>query len=122
MMFQEILNTKFFIAGIALVLIMPLAVTESYAEQKYQGAVWQLVYVKSNICHPTDNEVAKMYAELTSSYFELYELENKAIDPYCITESEYENFKNNEDVTLLILMFDAEMGNKFLQPNDLDGV
>lgn len=122
MMFPELLKSKLILVMVALILIMPLAITESYAEQKYEGVVWQLVYIKSNMCHPTDNVVAKMYADLTSSYFELYELQNKGIDSYCITDSEYENFKNSEDVNLLILMFDEETGNKFLQANDLDGV
>ena len=106
---------------IALLLIAPLAITQTYAQENYD-VVWQLVYIKANICHPTDTQVATMYSELTTTYLELYELENVGLEPTCITEANYENFKTSEPVNLLILIYDEELGKKFLQSNDLDGV
>jgi hypothetical protein len=122
MILQEFLKSKFLLVGVSLILLMPITVTESYAEQKYEGVVWQLVYIKSNNCQPSDDEVAKMYVGLTKSYFKLYDLQNQEIEPFCITESEYENFQKSEDVNLLILMYDEDAGSRILQSNDLDGI
>ena len=106
---------------ITLLLIAPLAITQTYAQENYD-VVWQLVYLKANICYHTDTQVATMYSELTTTYLELYELENVGLEPTCITEANYENFKTSEPVNLLILIYDEELGKKFLQSNDLDGV
>lgn len=106
---------------IAILLVSPLAIPQSYAEENYD-VVWQLVYIKDNVCNPTDTQEATMYSELTTTYLELYELENIGLTPTCITEAEYGNFKTSEPVNLLILIYDEQLGNKFLQSNDLDGV
>lgn len=115
--------SKFFfpIFVISMLLISPLAITQSFAEENYD-VVWQLVYIKASICHPTDTQEAVMYSELTTTYLDLYELDNMGLTPTCITEDEYRNFKTSEPVNLLILIYDEELGNKFLQSNDLDGV
>ena len=115
-----LLSKNIFLLGIALILLIPLAVTESYAETE-KGLVWQLVYLKSDTCKPTDIESAKMYADLTTTYLELYQLENNGSEPNCMTVSEYENF-SNEEANLVILVYGDETGNKFLQVNDLDGL
>ena len=122
MMLPKFPPNKLLVFSIASILFIPLTVTETFAEQKYEGAVWQLAYIKSNICHPNDYESAKMFSALTSSYFDLYELQNTGLEPLCLTDSEYENFKNNQDVNLMILIYDSELGHKFLQSNDLDGI
>ena len=112
--------TSIFVIG--LLLIAPLAITPSYAVQNYDGIVWQLVYIKANLCHPTDTQIATMYSELTTTYLQLYELDSVGLEPTCVTADDYENFKTNEPVNLMILIYDEELGTKFLQSNDLDGV
>ena len=115
------INSVFPIFVIAMLLISPLAVIQSYAEENYD-VVWQLVYIKANICHPTDTQEATMYSELTTTYLGLYEIENVGLEPTCITDADYKNFKTSEPANLLILIYDEQLGNKFLQSNDLDGV
>jgi hypothetical protein len=115
------IKSVFPIFVITMLLISPLAVIQSYAEENYD-AVWQLVYIKATLCHPTDTQKATMYSDLTTTYLGLYELENVGLEPTCITEDEYKNFKTTEPVNLLILIYDEQLGNKLLQSNDLDGV
>lgn len=117
---KELLSKNVFLLGIALILLVPLAVNESYAETD-QDLIWQLVYLKSDTCNPTDIESAKMYADLTTTYLELYQLENIGSEPNCMTMSEYENFSNDE-ANLVILVYIEDIGKKFLQVNDLDGL
>ncbi len=117
---KELLSKNVFLLGIALIILVPLAVTESYAETE-QDLIWQLVYLKSDICHPSDIETAKMYADLTTTYLELYQLANIGSEPNCMTMSEYENF-SNEEANLVILVYIEDIGKKLLQVNDLDGL
>jgi hypothetical protein len=117
---KELLSKNIFLLGFALILLVPLSVTESYAETE-QDLVWKLVYLKSDTCNPTDIESAKMYADLTTTYLELYQLANIGSEPNCMTISEYENFSNDE-ANLVILVYIEDIGKKLLQVNDLDGL
>ena len=40
----------------------------------------------------------------------------------CISESQFKDFQKSENVTLLILIFDQDLGKSLLQPNNLDGI
>ena len=117
---KELLSKNIFLLGFALILLVPLSVTESYAETE-QDLIWKLVYLKSDTCNPTDIESAKMYADLTTTYLELYQLANIGSEPNCMTMSEYENFSNDE-ANLVILVYIEDIGKKLLQVNDLDGL
>ena len=105
---------------IAVLMIAPTALIESYAAEDSE-LVWQLVFIKEGTCSPTDN-LGKVYASLTSKYFELYQLENKSFEVLCLSEMQYKDFKTPQDVNLLILVYDQELGKKILQPNKLDGI
>ena len=117
---KELLSKNIFLLGFALILLVPLSVTESYAETE-QDLIWKLVYLKSDTCNPTDIESAKMYADLTSTYLELYQLANIGSEPNCMTMSEYETI-SNEEANLVILVYSEEIGKKLLQTNELDGL
>src|SRR3989304_2451867 len=84
---------------ITLSLILGPTLTKSYAAED-SLVEWQLLYIKKDTCGPKDN-MDKVYASLTTKYFELYQLEN---------------------VNLLILIFDQDLGTSLLQPNNLDGI
>ena len=117
---KELLSKNIFLLGFAIILLVPLSVTESYAETE-QDLIWKLVYLKLDTCNPTDTESAKMYADLTTTYFELYQLANIGSETNCMTISEYENL-SNEEANLVILMYSEQIGKKFLQANELDGL
>ena len=105
---------------ITLSLILGPALTKSYAAEN-SSVDWQLLYIKKDICGPKDN-MDKVYASLISKYFELYQLENNNYSVNCISESQFKNFQKSEEVTLLILVFDRDLGKSILQPNNLDGI
>ena len=105
---------------ITLSLILGPTLTKSYAAEN-SSVEWQLLYIKKDTCGPKDN-MDKVYASLTSKYFELYQLENNNYSVDCISESQFKNFQKSENVTLLILIFDQDLGKSILQPNNLDGI
>jgi len=104
---------------IALSLIFGPTLTKSYAAE--DSVEWQLLYIKKDTCGPKDN-MDKVYASLTTKYFELYQLANHNSSVDCISESQFKDFKRSENVNLLILIFDQDLGKSILQPNNLDGI
>ncbi len=114
------ISLTFGLMAITMLMIQPLILTESYAT-KTTLFEWQLLFIQEDICNQVDilNEV---YSSLTSKYFELYQLENIAHEAYCMTDLEYSEFQVNEDVDLLILVYDGKLGQKVLQPNKVDGL
>jgi len=114
------IGLTFGLMAITMLMIQPLILTESYAAETTL-LEWQLLYIQEDICKQSDilNEV---YSSLTSKYFELYQLENISHEAYCMTELEYSEFQVNEDVDLLILVYDGNLGEKILQPNKVDGL
>ena len=91
---------------ITLSLILGPTLTKSYAAEN-SSVEWQLLYIKKDTCGPKDN-MDKVYASLTSKYFELYQLANHNSSVDCISESQFKDFQKSENVTLLILIFDQD--------------
>jgi len=106
--------------AIAMLMISPVALSESYAETS--GVFeWQLLFIQEAECNPNNN-LNEVYSSLTTKYFEMYQLENTSHESLCMTEVEYSNYEMNENVDLLILVYDGEIGEKILQPNKVDGL
>jgi hypothetical protein len=63
-----------------------------------------------------------VYSSITSKYFEMYQLENTKYESLCMTELEYSNYEINDEVDLLILIYDGNLGKKILHPNKVDGL
>jgi hypothetical protein len=106
--------------AIAMLMILPLTLSESYAitSGEYE---WQLIFIQEAECNQNDN-LNEVYSSLTTKYFELYQLENTSHDALCMTELEYSNYQMNEDIDLLILIYDGKVGEKILGPNKVDGL
>src|SRR3990170_1603518 len=96
---------------ITLGLILGPTLTKSYAAED-SSVEWQLLYIKKDTCGPKDN-MDKVYASLTSKYFEFYQLENNNYSVNCISESQFKDFQKSENVNLLILNFDYDKCNEF---------
>jgi len=106
--------------AIAMLMISPMALSESYAETS--GVFeWQLLFIQETECNPNNN-LNEVYSSLTTKYFEMYQLENTSHESLCMTEVEYSNYEMNENVDLLILVYDGKIGEKILQPNKVDGL
>ena len=84
---------------ITLSLILGPTLTKSYAAED-SSVEWQLLYIKKDACGPKDN-MDKVYASLTSKYFELYQLANHNSSVNCISESQFKDFQQSENVNLL---------------------
>lgn len=95
--------------------------TPSYAEEEFTGAKWDFIYVVNENCHANDLIRIDSLVDLTSKYFELYQFENKNLESTCISISEYES-SSEHDADLMIIIFDAETGTKYLQDSYLDGM
>ena len=106
--------------AIAMLMISPLVLSESYAKNS-SVFEWQLLFIQEAECNPNDN-LNEVYSSITTKYFEMYQLENTSHETLCMTELEYSNYEMNEDVDLLILIYDGEVGEKILQPNNVDGI
>jgi hypothetical protein len=118
------LNTKnciiFSIIPVLALMTVPSTISESFADRE-TNMTWQLVFISIEECGP-DDKYDEIYSGLTSKYLELYQLENTAFDVTCMSESEYDDFQMNDQVQLLILIYDGLLGQKILEPNNLDGV
>ena len=91
--------------AVAMLMISPMALSESYAETSGVFG-WQLLFIQEVECNPNNN-LNEVYSSLTTKYFEMYQLENKSHESLCMTELEYSNYQMNEDVDLLILIYDG---------------
>ena len=106
--------------AISMLMISPLTISESFAMNSSQFE-WQLIFIQEAECIQNDN-LNEVYSSLTEKYFEMYQLENRSLESLCMTESEYSNYQVNEDADLLILVYDGKVGEKILQPNNVDGL
>ncbi len=113
-------SVTFGLLSILVLMIAPSSFSEAFANSE-STITWQLVFIQNEECGP-DDTLDKVYAGLTSKYFELYELENSVYDINCMSESEYQDFQKNEEVNLLIQIYDGYMGQKILASNNVDGI
>ena len=106
--------------AVAMLMISPLTLSESYA-MTLGTFDWQLLFIQEAECNQNDN-LNEVYSSLTTKYFEMYQLENTSHEARCMTEGEYSNYQMNEDIDLLILIYDGKVAEKILQPNKVDGL
>lgn len=110
----------FGLMSIMALLISPLTVSDLYAEKSHT-LEWQLLFIQEAECNPSDN-LNEIYSNLTTKYFEMYQLENQNHQALCMTESDYSNYQISEDIDLLILVYNGNIAEKILKPNKIDGV
>ncbi len=108
------------LVAIAMLMVSPLTISESYAISQ-DGFVWQLIFIQEAECVQSDN-LDEVYSSLTTKYLEMYQMENTPQEALCMSELEYSNYKMNEEIDLLILVYDDKVGEKILEPNNVDGL
>jgi len=106
--------------AIAMLMISPLTLSESFAV-KADVFEWQLLFIQEAECNSSNN-LNEVYSSITTKYFEMYELENSSHEALCMTELEYSDYQMNEGIDLLILIYDDKIGEKILEPNNVDGI
>ena len=104
---------------VALVLCIP---SKSYAMDESGNVKWELVYISADHgCTNFQYQMTDVYDELASKYFSLYQFGNSHYPPQCMSDKKYSNYKVPADVDLLILVYDDQIANVELHPNDVGG-
>ena len=86
--------------------------------------VWQLVFIESHPgCSNYSYQMTNQYHNTAIGYFELYQIENYHYDPLCIPEKKYSTlYETPEDLDLLILVYDRNLGRAELFANGIGGL
>ena len=111
-----------FILGIVVSLAL-LSPQKSYANYNSE-ATWELIVISSEpACTVSHYQILEKYHDISEKYLELYQLENKAYPPSCMTDFEYLNeYEKPNDLDLIILVYDREKGRTDLHSLDKGGI
>lgn len=120
------LHTRYKIVLLSVLFLMMILTTNNFAEasdDKSQKVVWQLVFISPySGCTNYQYEMTNFYDEVTTKYFELYKFPNVKYQPICMPDAKYSKYQVPDDVDLLILVYDYELGRRDLNKNDLGGI
>ena len=97
---------------------------DAYAIHQSEEVVWQLVTISSYpACSNYHHQITNQYDDITEKYFELYQFENSKYPPICLTEDKYSSeYEAPEDLDLLILVYDRNLGRAELHPYGFGGI
>jgi len=103
-----------------LVTIVPY---QSYGVYSSEVA-WELIIISSEpACSVKHYHMMDKYYDISSNYFDLYELENKAYSPQCMTDFEYSTeYEKPNDLDLIILVYDRDLGRAELHSQNSGGI
>ncbi|TBR11444.1 MAG: hypothetical protein EPO62_01805 [Candidatus Nitrosotenuis sp.] len=106
--------------GIVALLAVLLVPDDAHAQEKVR---WELIFLSADHgCANYQYQMANVYDELASKYFELYKFPNSKYNPQCMSDKKYANYTAPDDLDLLILVYDKQIGKKELHPNDVGGL
>ncbi|HXV38217.1 MAG TPA: hypothetical protein VD699_01395 [Nitrosopumilaceae archaeon] len=107
---------------IGLILITSLTPIQSFAIHKSEKLSWQMVFLSSYpACSNYQYQILNKYDVIAEKYMDVYNLENSKYKPNCMSESKYSDYKVPDDLDLLILVYDKNIGEKELNGNDIGG-
>jgi hypothetical protein len=96
--------------------------SRAYAMDESGNVTWELVYISADHgCTPFQYQMANAYDEMTSKYFDLYKFGNSHHPSQCMADKKYSSYKAPKDVDLLVLVYDDQIANVELHPNDVGG-
>ena len=104
-------------------LMFTLWIPNALATDKSGNPMWELIFLSPyGGCTNYQYQMTNAYDEITSKYFELYKFANSKHSSQCMPDKKYTNYKPPEDLDLLILVYDNEIGKKDLHLNDVGGL
>ncbi len=107
---------------VGIVLMLVVNPNYSYATHKSEKMTWQMLFLSSyRACSNYQYQMMNQYDLIAEKYMEMYELENSKYNAKCITETKYSSYKIPDDLDLLILIYDRNIGRKELNANDIGG-
>ena len=100
-----------------------LILTPAYGIHQTQKEVWQIVVVSHEpACTIYHYQLAQKYQIITEEYFKLYEFDTSHYQPECYSIEKFEwKYQKPDDLDLLILIYDRDLGRENLHPLGMGG-
>jgi len=119
--------TKQFLIAILVVVSLftsPIAINEIFAERGYDELKWQEIFISSSpACSNYQYQMLNLYTEITSTYLELYNVDNSAYDPLCFPYAQYlSEYQRPDDLDLLVIVLDRNIGEEYLHTQKMGGL
>ncbi len=117
------------VCAIAFATILLLQITSmqilnpAYGIHQTQKVSWQIVVVSHEpVCTIYHYQLAQKYQIITTEYFKLYEFDTNHYQPECYSVQNFEwKYQKPDDLDLLILIYDRDLGREKLQPLGIGG-
>ena len=109
------------IVGFAVLLSMSMM--PAYGTHQTQNVSWQIVVVSHEpACTIYNYQLAQKYQIITEEYFKLYEFDTSHYQPECYSIEKFEwKYQKPDDLDLLILIYDRDLGRENLHPLGMGG-
>ena len=120
-------NGRIWFIAILIILILQISsnqiLTPSFGTHKTQNVVWQTVVVSSEpVCTIFHYQLAQKYHIIAEEYFKLYQFETSRYQPECYSIENFDwKYDKPDDLDLLILIYDRDLGREKLHPYDIGG-
>jgi len=117
------LKAIFVFTLVSLMLSSSFASSNAFATHLSEEIKWQLIFISDRSCSLNHFFKMNVYNEITEKYLELYSLENSHYEPSCISHDEFlTNYEKPNDLDLIILVYDRELGEKLLHTQKMGGL
>jgi len=107
-----------------MLLTAPFSINEAFANHLSEELKWQLVYISSQpACSNYHFQMTNTFNDISLKYMDLYQIEHSSYDPLCIPEKKYySDYQSPNDLDLIILVYDRNLGEKELHENKMGGL
>lgn len=95
----------------------------AYATHQTKNVVWQIVVVSSEpVCTISHYQMAQKYHIIAEEYFKLYQFDTSHYQPECYSQEKFDwKYEKPNDLDLLILIYDRDLGREKLHPFEMGG-
>jgi hypothetical protein len=100
-----------------------ITLTPAYGTHQTQKVSWQIVVVSNEpVCTIYHYQLAQKYQIITEGYFKLYEFDTSRYQPECYSIEKFDwKYQKPDDLDLLILIYDRDLGREKLHPLGIGG-
>jgi len=116
-------NNKIILLFLVLfVLTMMIIPMDVYAIHQSNELSWKLIMISSYpACSNYHYQMTNHYHEVTEKYLALYQLNNEYEKPTCMTEEKFVEYETPEELDLIILVYDRNIGRDVLHTQNMGG-
>ena len=107
-----------------MILSTPFAVNDAFANSESDELRWKMVFISSDsACSNYHYQMMHTYYDVANEYLTLYNVAHDSYDPLCITEEKYyAEYDNPDDLSLIIFVYDENLGQRELHGNKMGGL